>query len=78
MCTSTTCIAPQSISTTNVPDGRAVVGDDDKLGLARAQCLEAGLVAQRVLARLHDQRQTAVDALLALLALFGSCGCHDV
>lgn len=60
---------------TNAPDGRAVVGDDHQLGLAHAQRLEAGLVAQRVLARLHDQSQTAVDALLALLALFRD-GCH--
>jgi hypothetical protein len=37
------------------------------LTLARAQGLEAGLVAQGVLAGLHHQRQTAVDVLLAPL-----------
>lgn len=35
--------------------------------LAGTQCLEACLVSQGVLARLHHQSQTAVDVLLALL-----------
>jgi small-conductance mechanosensitive channel len=37
------------------------------LTLAGAQGLEAGLVAQGVLAGLHHQSQTAVDVLLASL-----------
>lgn len=37
------------------------------LTFARAQGLQAGLVAQGVLAGLHHQRKTAVDVLLALL-----------
>lgn len=37
------------------------------LTLARAQSLQAGLVAKGVLAGLHHQLQTAVDVLLALL-----------
>jgi hypothetical protein len=41
------------------------------LTLAGAHGLEAGLVAQRVLAGLHHQRQTAVDVLLALLLRVG-------
>lgn len=37
------------------------------LTLARAQSLQAGLVAKGVLAGLHHQLQPAVDVLLALL-----------
>lgn len=40
-----------------------------RLTLAGAQGLQAGLVAQGVLAGLHHQRQPAVDVLLALLLL---------
>jgi hypothetical protein len=39
------------------------------LTLARAQSLQSGLVAQGVLAGLHDQCKPAVDALCGLLGL---------
>lgn len=42
-------------------EGRAVIADDDELGLARSQGLEGGLVAQGVLARLHHKREARVD-----------------
>ena len=42
-------------------DGRAVVGEDDELGLAGSQGAEGALVAQSVLATLDDQTQLAVD-----------------
>lgn len=48
-----------------------VVGDEDHLGLASPEGLEGGLVAEVVLARLHDEGETAVDALLGLLLLLG-------
>ncbi|GIL83774.1 hypothetical protein Vretifemale_12530, partial [Volvox reticuliferus] len=55
-------------------DSRAVVADDHQLGLARAKGLQAGLVAQSVLATLHHQRETRVDVLLGLLRLLSSWG----
>ena len=45
---------------------RAVAGDEDKLGLALADRLECRLVAERILARLHNESQTAVDGFNAL------------
>jgi len=56
--------------------GRAVVGDDDELGFARAKGLEGGLVAKGGLARLHYKLKTGVDGLHGLLGLLG--GYHDV
>ena len=47
----------------------AFQGMTTRLTLAGAQGLQAGLVAQSVLAGLHHQRQPAVDVLLALLLL---------
>lgn len=52
-------------------DRGAVVGDDDQFGLAAAESLESGLVAQSVLARLHDQSQSGVDVLRILLGFLG-------
>ena len=46
--------------------GRAVVRDDHELALAAAQALERRLEAERVLARLDDERQPGVDVLLGL------------
>lgn len=40
-----------------------IVGDNDELSLALAQCLQSLLVAQAVFARFHDQSQASVDAL---------------
>lgn len=48
-------------------EGRAVRGDDDQLRLALTQGLQGGLVAQAVLAALHDQSQAGVDSLGGLL-----------
>eukprot|EP00955_Chlamydomonas_euryale_P065149 359159-Chlamydomonas_euryale.AAC.34 len=47
------------------------------LTLARAQSLQASLVPQRELARLHHQSQTAVDVLLALLLLIHTATWHN-
>ena len=47
-----------------------------RLTLAGAQSLQAGLVAQSVLATLHHQRQAAVDVLLALL-LWGATNASE-
>jgi len=57
-------------------DRRAVVGKNDQLSLARTQSLQCGLVAHGVLATLHDEGETRVDALLGLLLLLD--GDHDV
>jgi hypothetical protein len=37
-----------------LPEGRSVAGDDDELGLARAERLEGGLVAQSDFTRLEQ------------------------
>ncbi len=50
-------------------EGRAIVGDDNKLALASPERLECGAVAQGILPRLHHQSQPVVDALLRLLSL---------
>ena len=44
-----------------------VVGDDHQLALAIPQGLEGLLVAKDVLAGLHDQGESGVDGLIALL-----------
>lgn len=44
-------------------DGRAVVGEDDQLGLTAAQTAQSGPVAQHVLAALNDEAQLVVDVL---------------
>lgn len=49
--------------------GRAVVRDDDKLGLASSERLEGGLVADASLTALHDKGEAGVDTLLILLLL---------
>ena len=49
------------------PEGRSVVGHEDELGLAVTQGLEGLLVAEHVLATLHDKSQARVDALDSLL-----------
>lgn len=49
--------------------GRAVRGDEDHLGLAGAEALEARLVAEDGLARLHDELETRVHRLNVLLLL---------
>lgn len=41
--------------------------DENELGLARAQSLDSGLEAERILARLHDQREARIDILRRLL-----------
>lgn len=45
----------------NSPEMWSVVGDDDKLGLALTKSLQGLLVAEAVLAGLHDQGQAGVD-----------------
>ena len=45
----------------------AVVGDDHKLGLARAEGLESLVETKAVLAALHDEGELGVDTLLGLL-----------
>lgn len=49
--------------------GRAVVGDQDQLGLALPQSLQSCLVTQAVLATLHDQLQSRIDGVLGLGSL---------
>ena len=46
---------------------RAVVGDDDHLGLALAKSLEGSLVSEDSLSRLHDQLKSGVHIVRALL-----------
>jgi len=48
-------------------EGRAVARDDDELSLAAAERLDGGLVAEAVLATLHDKRQLGVDVVRRLL-----------
>jgi len=59
-------------------EGRAVVGDDDKLGSAVAEGLEGLLHAKDILARLDHKLQTSVEVILSgvLLALCSCGGCH--
>ena len=54
-------------------EGRAVVADDDELGLAGTQSLESRLVPQGVLAGLHHERQARVDGLRRCLSFLGHC-----
>ena len=51
-----------------------VVGEDDELGLAASELLDGLLVAEIVLARLDDKRESAVDRRSVLLRLFGHFG----
>ena len=46
--------------------GRAIVGNQDQLRLALSQCLQGRLVAQAVLATLHDQLQPRIDRVRRL------------
>ena len=55
-----------------LPQGRAVAQDDDELGLTLAERLEGRLVAEGVLAGLHDEGKARVDALLGLFLKSGS------
>eukprot|EP01113_Clastostelium_recurvatum_P043452 TRINITY_DN718_c0_g1_i2.p1 TRINITY_DN718_c0_g1~~TRINITY_DN718_c0_g1_i2.p1 ORF type:complete len:157 (-),score=10.34 TRINITY_DN718_c0_g1_i2:69-539(-) len=48
-------------------EGSAVVGDDDELSLATADGLKGLLVAEDVLATLHDEGEARVDGLSGLL-----------
>ena len=48
-------------------EGRAVGGDEDHLGLALAEGLGGGLVAEDGLTGLHDQLKTGVHVLHVLL-----------
>lgn len=52
-----------------LPERGAVARDDDELSLTLAERLEGRLVAEGVLARLHDEGKAGVDALLRLLLL---------
>ena len=52
-----------------LPEGRSVVGNNDELGLAQSEAVEGLFVAQQALSGLHDEGQTRVDALVALLDL---------
>jgi len=54
----------------------SVVGNDHQLALAVSQGLEGLLVSQDILAGLHDQGESGVDRLIALLGgfLLGSHG----
>ena len=54
-------------------EGRAVIADDDELGLAGTQSLESRLVPQGVLAGLHHERQARVDGLGRCLSFLGHC-----
>lgn len=56
----------------SLPEMGSVVGDDDQLGLSLAESLQGLLVAQAVLAGLHDQSQTSVDALQSLFLRNGT------
>merc|ERR1719420_1164502 len=51
----------------------SVVGDDNQLALAVPQGLEGLLVAKNVLAGLHDQGESGIDRLIALLCGFLLC-----
>ncbi len=45
----------------------SVLGDEDELGLSGTQALDGRAIAERVLARLHHERQSRVDVLSRLL-----------
>eukprot|EP00250_Pteridium_aquilinum_P002881 c13115_g1_i1 orf=600-971(+) len=49
-----------------LPQGRAVVCNDDELALSATQGFQGGLVSQGELATLHDKSKPVVDALLGL------------
>ena len=53
----------------------AVVGNDDKLGLAATQGAQGLLVSQLVLARLHHQLEVGVD--IGFLSFFLGHGCFS-
>ena len=48
-------------------DREVRTSNDDELGLAGSQSLEGRLVAQHVLARLHNKRKARVDGVGVLL-----------
>lgn len=55
---------------------RAVVGNEDKLGLALAQGLQSRLESQAVLATLHHQLQASIDGICGLGSLGLLLGGH--
>ena len=55
-------------------EGRAVGGDDDEFGLAGAERLEGGLVAQSVLTGLDHQPHPLGDGFLRVTLLNGRHG----
>merc|ERR1719347_1586820 len=57
------------------PEGRSVVGNDHQLGLSIPQGLEGLLIAQDILAGLHDQGKPSIDGLIGLLLLLLHCHC---
>jgi len=57
-----------------LPKGRAVVSNDHKLRLGVPKSPEDGLVAERVLAALHNKLKLVVDVVRGLLRLL--CGHH--
>lgn len=46
--------------------GRAVVGNQNQLGLALAQSLQGGLDSQAILSTFHHQLQTSIDGVCRL------------
>ena len=55
---------------------RAVVGNEDKLGFALAQCLQSRFESQAVLATLHHQLQASIDGICRLGSLGLLLGGH--
>lgn len=55
---------------------RAVVGNEDKLGFALAQCLQSRFESQAVLATLHHQLQASIDGVCGLGSLGLLLGGH--
>ena len=49
-----------------LPEGRSVVGNDDQLSQASSEGLQCLLVAEHVLAGLHDKSQTGIDVVRCL------------
>merc|ERR1719296_137887 len=54
-----------------LPEGRAVVGDDDQLGLSLAEGLQSRLVPEGVLSGLDDQTELGPDGVALLLGRLG-------
>ena len=63
---------------------RAIVGNQDKLGLALTQCLQSRFESQAVLATLHHQLQASIDGICGLGSLglllggHGESGMHNL